>query len=221
MKSLSQVIRERIIKAKGSFLANDNISQYIYGDELNLLEVEVQQKIQAVLESLVLDVETDENLKRTAERIAKMYIHEIFVGRYESEPKIVEFPNRKNLEEMYLLGPMEFKSSCSHHFVPIIGKIWVGIIPSDTLIGISKLSRLITWITHRPQIQEEAGIIIADELTRVLNPRGVAIVIKAKHFCMCWRGVQDNDAMMSSSVMRGVFLSNSDSRDQFFKLMNN
>lgn len=118
------------------------------------------------------------------------------------------------------VGPIRFRSACSHHLCPIMGKVWIGVLPSDgtDLIGLSKFARLCDWIMCRPQIQEEAVIMLADELERRIRPDGLAVVMEADHFCMHWRGVKDDGAVMTNSVMRGAFRNNEALRQEFLSL---
>lgn len=219
---ISQVFRKRLQSAGRRFHANDNIADFIQEGELALLQAEVQEKFAQVLDSLVIDTSSDHNTQETAKRVAKMYIQEVFAGRYLPMPSITEFPNIEKLNELIIVGPITVRSACSHHFCPIMGKCWMGIMPNEqsSLIGLSKYARLAHWVMQRPQIQEEAVIQLADLLERKMQPDGIAIVMKADHFCMHWRGVKDNDSKMVNSVMRGSFLRNSDLRKEFLTLLN-
>lgn len=219
--SVSARIRARIQKAGVPFHANDNIADYIEEGELDALQQEVQIKFGEVLHSLVIDVDSDHNTAETAKRLAKMYIKEVFAGRYEKAPDVTEFPNVGKLNELMIIGPITVRSACSHHFCPIIGKIWVGVMPNknSNLIGLSKYARLIHWVMNRPQIQEEAVLQVADLLKQKLNPDGLAIVMEADHFCMHWRGVKDENAKMVNSVMRGSFMKDATLRNEFLSLI--
>lgn len=219
-KEISDIIINRIKEKGRTFFANENISEYLHSNELDKLETEVQEKVESLLKSLIIDTYNDHNTKETAKRVAKMYIREIFKGRYFPKPKITDFPNFKNMDELYILGPINFKSCCSHHFVEISGKCFIGIKPSDRVVGISKIARIVDWIARRPNIQEEATIIIADELEKLLNPVGLGVVIKSKHHCMTWRGVEEDDCNMITSVMRGDLLNNPNLKHEFFNLIN-
>jgi GTP cyclohydrolase IA len=218
---MSVRIRERMKAANASFMANDNISDFLQPGDLDKLQAEVTQKMQGVLESLVIDTETDHNTHDTARRVAKMFINEVFSGRYRPMPATTEFPNVKHLNELMIVGPIMVRSACSHHLCPIIGKVWVGVMPNEhsNLIGLSKYVRLIDWVMSRPQIQEEAVAQVADLLQEKLQPDGLAIVIEADHFCMVWRGVKDTDSKMINSVMRGSFLKDSTLRREFLSLI--
>lgn len=217
--SMSESIISRIKQDNGSFFANDNISQYLQANEIELLQAEVEEKVKALLQSLVIDIENDHNTQETAKRIAKMYLKEVFAGRYDAQPKVTDFPNVKNLDQVYTLGPITVRSACSHHMVPITGRAWVGILPSDRVIGISKFVRLANWVLARPQIQEEATVQLADLIQDLINPRGLAVVIEATHQCMTWRGVKESETKMSTSVMRGAFRDEPETRAEFFRLI--
>jgi GTP cyclohydrolase I len=182
----------------------------------------VEAKIKGVLESLVIDTESDHNTHETARRVAKMYLTEVFHGRYVPAPLVTEFPNAASLNELMIVGPITVRSACSHHFCPIMGRLWIGVMPNkqSNLIGLSKYSRLAEWIMSRPQIQEEAITQMADLLDEKLNPDGVSVVMEADHFCMQWRGVRDTGTKMINSVMRGVFLKDSTLRREFLSLLN-
>ena len=216
----SRAIRTRIQQAGQRFHANDNIAAFIRDDELPLLQDEVAERMQALLESLVIDTESDHNTQDTARRVAKMYLNEVFAGRYRAAPDMTEFPNVEKLNELLVVGPITVRSACSHHFCPIMGRLWVGVLPNadSNLIGLSKYARLADWIMSRPQIQEEAVKTLADELERRLVPDGLAVIMKADHFCMHWRGVKD-ESQMTSSVMRGAFLRNSSLRRELLSLI--
>jgi GTP cyclohydrolase IA len=219
---ISVKIRERITAAKKRAFANDNIAEFIEDGDLDALLDEVTEKMQGVLSSLVIDTEHDHNTKNTARRVAKMYVNEVFQGRYVAPPAITEFPNASHLNELMIVGPITVRTACSHHFCPVIGKIWIGVMPNqDTnVIGLSKYARLAEWVLGRPQIQEEAVVQLADLIEEKTHPDGLALVMEASHFCMQWRGVKDMDSKMINSVMRGSFLRNATLRHEFLSLMN-
>lgn len=215
----SEKIRGRLVAAGKAFCANDTIADCIEGGELKKLEDEVANKMQGVLDALVIDTENDHNTRGTARRVAKMFLREVFAGRYEAMPKITDFPNSKNLDELYTLGPIEVRSACSHHFCPIVGDLWCGVIPSKTVIGISKFSRISRWVLARPQIQEEAIMQLADLLESLIKPQGLAVVIRAKHSCMTWRGVKESATSMTTAVVRGRMKNEQICRDEFYRII--
>ena len=218
---VSVKIRERVLAARKRYNANDNIAQFIEPGELDLLLDEVSEKMQTVLNSMVIDTANDHNTQNTARRVAKMYLKEVFKGRYVDSPEVTEFPNAEHLNELLIVGPITVRSACSHHLCPVIGKIWIGVLPNEhtNVIGLSKYARLAEWIMSRPQIQEEAVVQLADLIQRKTQPDGLAIVMEASHFCMGWRGVKDMDSKMINSVMRGVFLKDANLRREFLALI--
>ena len=218
---VSQRIRERLVSSKTRFHANDNIAAFIEPGELAALLDEVSAKLQGVLESLVIDTENDHNTQDTGRRVAKMFINEVFGGRYVEMPPVTEFPNASHLNELMIVGPITVRSACSHHLCPVIGKLWVGVMPNEhtNVIGLSKYARLAEWIMGRPQIQEEAVVQLADLIMEKTQPDGLALVMEARHYCMAWRGVKDLDSKMINSVMRGAFLKDSALRREFLALI--
>jgi GTP cyclohydrolase I len=218
---VSVKIRERLRAARRRFHANDNIADFIEPGELEQLLDEVETKMQAVLGSLVIDTENDHNTGQTARRVAKMYLNEVFRGRYVQSPAVTEFPNAEHLNELMIVGPITVRSACSHHLCPVIGQIWIGVLPNEhtNVIGLSKYARLAEWVMGRPQIQEEAVVQLADLIQSKTQPDGLAIVMEASHYCMGWRGVKDLDSKMINSVMRGVFLKDPNLRREFLALI--
>ena len=214
-------IRERRQAARRRFNANDNIADFIEPGELEKLLDEVTAKMEGVLDSMVIDTGRDHNTANTARRVAKMYVNEVFKGRYVKPPEITEFPNAERLNELMIVGPITVRSACSHHFCPVIGKLWIGVMPNErtNVIGLSKYARLAEWIMGRPQIQEEAVVQLADLIQQKTKPDGLALVMEATHFCMAWRGVKDMDSKMINSVMRGVFLKDMNLRREFLSLI--
>lgn len=217
----SERVRQRLIAAGERFHANDNISEYLEPGDLEEIQDEVAHHLEGVLRSLVIDTESDHNTMDTAQRVAKMFVREVFLGRYIPQPRVTEFPNVAGLSELMIVGPVTVRSACSHHLCPIIGQVWVGVLPNESseLIGLSKYARLVEWVMTRPQIQEEAIAQLAELLQEKMRPDGLAIVMKADHFCMQWRGVKDMDSKMTNSVMRGSFLKDADLRREFLALL--
>ena len=217
----SQRIRYRLVGADCRYNANDNISAFVHAGELDELRAEVQAKMHDVLQALVIDTDNDHNTNDTATRVARMFIDEVFRGRYVRMPSVTEFPNVERLNELMIVGPVKVRSACSHHLCPILGRVWIGVMPNEhsNLIGLSKYARICDWIMSRPQIQEEAVTMLANELQERVKPDGLAIVMEADHFCMHWRGVKDDESMMTNSVMRGAFLKDANLRREFLSLL--
>ncbi len=219
--SASERIRYRLVGAKCRYHANDNIAEHVRAGELEELKAEVQGHLQQVLRALVIDTDSDHNTQDTAKRVAKMFVEEVFRGRYVPMPAVTEFPNASRLNELMIVGPITVRSACSHHLCPILGRVWIGILPNEhsNLIGLSKYARICDWVMSRPQIQEEAVVMLADALQDRVKPDGLGIVMEADHFCMHWRGVKDTDTAMTNSMMRGAFLKDPNLRREFLSLL--
>jgi GTP cyclohydrolase I len=215
--TISQTIRERIQQTNARFHSNDNISEFIHEGELALLQTEVEEKFKAVLDALVIDTENDHNTQETAKRVAKMYINETFGGRYQPMPKVTAFPNM-GYKSMYTSGPISIRSTCAHHFQNIVGKCWVGIIPEDEVIGLSKFNRIIHHIAERPQIQEEMTTQITQALKEYAKTEHVAVVVKAEHHCMTHRGVKEHESDMTTAVLQGAFLNEPSVKQEFYNI---
>jgi len=195
-------------------LANDN-EQIDTTKAKEKAEVAIKQ----LLEALNIDWTVDPNTKETPKRVAKMYIDELLSGHFLPRPKATIFPNTKKVNQMFTVGPIPVVGVCSHHFLPITGNVWIGVIPSDKLLGLSKFARFADWVFSRPQIQEEATEQLADAIEEILEPKGLAIVCKASHACMSLRGIKATNSLMTTSVMRGSMYE-SDARVEFFNAIN-
>jgi GTP cyclohydrolase IA len=218
---VSDRIRSRLIQAGQRFHANDNIADFVEDGELQGIKAEVEVHLQHALRAMVIDTDNDHNTRETARRVAKMFVDEVFNGRFVPIPAVTEFPNVSRLNELMIVGPIKVRSACSHHLCPVIGKVWVGVLPNEqsNLIGLSKYVRICEWIMSRPQIQEEAVLMLADEIEARVKPDGLALVMEADHFCMHWRGVKDDQSLMTNSVMRGAFLRDGALRKEFLQLL--
>jgi GTP cyclohydrolase I len=205
------------VRAAGlSAEANASIWAVFEDGDLDRLEEELERRIAAVIEALLIDREKDPHSRDTPRRLAKLYLREVFAGRYADRPLMADFPNGKRLDELYTLGPIAVRSACAHHLCPVTGQLWVGVIPNKRIVGISKFSRLARWILARPQVQEDAIVQLADEIEGEIDPRGLALVMKATHSCMTWRGVNEHDTTMVTNVMRGIMREAPTSRAEFF-----
>jgi len=168
-------------------------------------------------EGYALDPETNEPIKCDSQN--KRVSNEVFKGRYHEQPKVTSFPNDKNLDEIYTVGPISVRSACSHHLVPILGECWIGIKPGNKVIGLSKFARVADWVFSRPHIHEEAVMILADEIEKLCEPKGLGIIVKAQHYCMKWRGVKEPNTSMINSVVRGDFRHDLSLKQEFFELV--
>lgn len=199
---------------------NSNGNKELSNNERDKKIKNIEKKFEDIFEIMDIDWKNDYNMKETPYRIAKMYINEVFSGCYNEEPKITVFPNDKDYDEMVISGPIQVKSMCSHHFMPFFGKAWIGYMPDEKVIGVSKLSRITNWFARRPQIQEELGEQIADYIEEKIEPAGIAVFIKAKHQCMTHRGVNEPESEMSTSVVRGKFKEDHSIKMEFLNLIN-
>lgn len=219
MTTMSAKIRRRLEEAGEPFFSNHNISEHIHGDnEMELLQEEVEAKMEELLRSLVIDTENDHNTNETAKRVAKMFIQETFGGRYVAKPRVTAFPNASDYDQLYITGPISIRSTCAHHFQNIVGKCWIGVFPGENVIGLSKFNRIVDWVASRPQIQEEMTQQIADEIQEITMAKGLAVIVKAEHHCMTHRGVKEHDSDMTTSIMRGVFREDHALRTEFLQL---
>ena len=201
--------------------ANDNIHEFVKSpEELDEIQKNIEEHFQAILDIMSIDTANDHNTKETAKRVAKMYVREIFAGRFVPMPRVTTFPN-VGYDQIYITGPIKIRSTCAHHFLPIIGNCWIGIKPGEKVVGLSKFNRLIDWVASRPQIQEEMTEQIADLIEEQTKPEALAVVIKAQHFCMISRGVKEHESDMTTSIMRGLMRDDASMRQEFLNLMNN
>ena len=175
----------------------------------------IEEHFREIMNVLGLDL-TDDSLRGTPKRVAKMYVQEIFSGlNPKNKPEIALFENKYKYKEMLVEKDITFYSNCEHHFVPIFGKAHVAYISNGQVIGLSKINRVVQYFARRPQVQERLTIQIAEELKRVLNTEDVAVVIDAVHLCVSSRGVQDNDSKTVTSHFGGKF-NDEASRREFF-----
>lgn len=197
-----------------------NASMPISGDERAEMLSLVEKKLEEVLDIMRID-RNDQNSANTPRRVARMWVNELFSGRFELPPKITVFPNRKDVDELVISKGIKVMSVCSHHWQPISGECSIAYLPDKHVIGLSKLSRIVDWFSRRGQIQEELGEQIADYLQDLIEPKALGVVISSKHYCMIARGVNADEsrADMITSVMRGELRDNLNLRNEFLKLI--
>lgn len=158
-----------------------------------------------IMEVMGLDL-TDDSLKGTPKRVAKMYIEEIFSGlNPENKPKIALFENKYKYNQMLVEKNIQFYSNCEHHFVPIFGKVHVAYVSSGKVIGLSKINRIVQYFANRPQVQERLTNQIALELASILETDDIAVIIDAKHLCVASRGIKDDSSATVTSYYGGIF----------------
>lgn len=214
---ISDIIRQRIEAAGARYHSNDNIAEFVHEYELEQLVDEVADNFQAVLQSLVIDTDHDHNTQDTARRVAKMFVKETFSGRYRPVPKVTAFPNM-GYQSLYTTGPISIRSTCAHHFQNIVGRCWVGIVPENEVIGLSKFNRLVHHICERPQIQEEMTTQIAEALKKYAKTQHIAVLVKAEHHCMTQRGVREHESDMTTAIMLGAFSTDPALKQEFYDI---
>ena len=204
-KAISEVIRERIEVAGARWHANDNIAAFIWdGDKEKLIE-ELTGKFEAVLDSLVIDIDNDPNSKDTGKRLAKMYINELMSGRYLPQPDVTAFPNEgEHAYRGMLVVKVDIKSMCSHHHQIVDGTAIIGIIPNEKVLGLSKYIRLATWAARRGTLQEELCMDIKSLIATVSGSDDIAVYIEAQHGCCANRGVNQS-GLTQTCVLSGSF----------------
>ena len=215
MKKYEEVTR-RIKDANRRYWAGDNISEFIYAGEKEKLINEAAEKFEGVLDSLIIDRETDPNSEGTARRLAKMYYNELMQGRYDKIPTATAFPNEG--EDAYtgmLVVRSELKSVCSHHHQPVTGVAYIGIIPNGKVIGLSKYTRIAQWCARRGTLQEELCNDIAREIKKATNSKNIGVYIQATHGCCENRGIMAHSSLTQTTVLEGSFKDDPGTKKEF------
>ena len=213
---ISQKIKERVQAAGARAWANDNISDYMEEGEKQLLIEEAMPAFENVLQSLVIDTETDPNSMDTARRMAKMYINEIMSGRYDPMPNPSAFPNYiEGGYEGMLVVRSELTSLCSHHHQTVKGVAYIGIIAGPKLLGLSKYTRIAQWCARRGTLQEELNVMIANKIQEITGTDHVGVYVQATHGCCENRGIKAHSSLTQTTVLRGAFKDEPDVRKEF------
>jgi GTP cyclohydrolase I len=216
-KHLSEVIREQMKQRGKRFWAGDNISEYVTEEQKSQLINEATESFERVLDSLLIDRETDPNSQGTARRLAKMYFNEIMAGRYDPAPDATSFPNdSEDRYEGMLVVRSELRSMCSHHHQPVAGVAYIGIIAAQKLIGLSKYTRIAQWCARRGTLQEELANDIAREIQKATGSKNVAVYIQATHGCCENRGIMAHSSLTQTTVLTGAFKDDPNTKKEFF-----
>ena len=212
----SKQIIARLEDAGIRYWAGDNISEVLQqGDKEQLIE-EATLKFEEVLDSLVIDRHNDPNSKDTGRRLAKMYFNELMAGRYDPMPNATAFPN--HVDDGYkgmLVVRSEIKSMCSHHHQPVNGVAYIGIIAAETLIGLSKYTRIAQWCARRGTLQEELNNVIANEIQKATGSSNVGVYVQATHGCCENRGIGAHSSLTQTTVLRGAFNEDMGTKKEF------
>ena len=213
---VSEEIQKRIKKAGGRAWANDNISEFIEDGEKQKLIDEAVPAFENVLQSLVIDTETDPNSKDTAKRMAKMYINEIMSGRYDEMPNPSAFPNYiEGGYEGMLVVRSELTSLCSHHHQTVKGVAYIGIIAGPKLLGLSKYTRIAQWCARRGTLQEDLNVMIANKIQEITGSKDVGVYVQATHGCCENRGIKAHSSLTQTTVLRGAFKTDNATKKEF------
>jgi GTP cyclohydrolase I len=217
-RPLSVVLRETMQADRKRFWAGDNISEYINSEvDLPVLIDEATEAFEKVLDTLLIDRETDPNSKGTARRLAKMYFNEIMAGRYEPAPDATAFPNdSEDRYEGMLVVRSELRSMCSHHHQPVSGVAYIGIIAANKLIGLSKYTRIAQWCARRGTLQEELCNDIAREIQKATGAENLGVYIQAVHGCCENRGIMAHSSLTQTTVLKGAFNTDGNTKKEFF-----
>ena len=212
----SEQIIARLEQEGIRYWAGDNISDVLQeGDKEQLIE-EATVAFENVLDKLVIDRHNDPNSMDTGRRLAKMYFNEIMAGRYDPMPNATAFPN--HVQDGYkgmLVVRSEIKSMCSHHHQPVNGVAYIGIIAAETLIGLSKYTRIAQWCARRGTLQEELNNVIANEIQQATNSSNVGVYIQATHGCCENRGIGAHSSLTQTTVLRGAFTDDPSTKKEF------
>ena len=214
---LGGYIRARMKREGKRFWAGDNISEYLWEGDIEKLIDEATPAFEQVLDSLLIDRETDPNSKGTARRLAKMYFNEIMAGRYEQAPDATAFPNdSQDRYEGMLVVRSELRSMCSHHHQPVTGVAYIGIIAAEKLIGLSKYTRIAQWCARRGTLQEELCNDIAREIMKATDATDVGVYVQAVHGCCENRGIMAHSSLTQTTVLKGAFNTDQSTKKEFF-----
>ena len=214
---VSEQIRNNLKASNKRFWAGDNISEYISEEQKQLLIDEATEAFEQVLDTLLIDRETDPNSHGTARRLAKMYYNEIMAGRYEPAPDATAFPNdSEDRYEGMLVVRSELRSMCSHHHQPVAGVAYIGIIAANKLIGLSKYTRIAQWCSRRGTLQEELANDITREISKATGSENVAVYIQATHGCCENRGIMAHSSLTQTTVLTGAFKTDPNTKKEFF-----
>ena len=214
--SIADDIKQRLKDTDTRYWAGDNISQHIKEGEHQLIIDELTPKFEAVLDSLIIDRHNDPNSQDTGRRMAKMYVNELMRGRYFPMPNATAFPN--HVEDGYggrLVVRSEIKSLCSHHHQPVSGVAYIGLIAADTLIGLSKYTRIAQWCARRGTLQEELNNEIARQISKATGSKNVGVYIQATHGCCENRGIHAHSSLTQTTVLKGAFQQDQTTKKEF------
>ena len=201
-------------------LSNDALGRPLTPSERDVMIAAAARKVEELFDILRIDHRNDHNTRETPQRVAKMYVEEILEGRYTAPPKITEFDNAQAYDQLIVTGPIELRSMCAHHMMPIYGAAYIGILPSadGKIIGLSKYDRIVEYFAARLQIQEELVKQIGQYIMDMTSPRGLAVRISAVHMCKTQRGVRaSHRSRMVNTYYWGEMAENAALKSEFLQ----
>ena len=213
-------MKSNILRMIPARLCNESVEGFQSQLERDALRAAAAQKIEELFDVLKVDYRNDHNTRETPQRVAKMLVEEILVGRYSEAPKITEFDNAQSYDDLIVTGPIEVRSTCAHHMMPIYGHAYIGVLPSidGKIIGLSKYDRIVEYFSSRLQIQEELVKQIQHFIVETTQPRGLAVRISAVHMCKTHRGVRaSHKSKMVNSCFYGEMQRNQALRSEFLQ----
>ncbi|HRJ69126.1 MAG TPA: GTP cyclohydrolase I [Beijerinckiaceae bacterium] len=213
-------MKSNVLRLNAARLCNETVEGFTTASERNALKVAAAQKIEELFDILKIDYRNDHNTRETPQRVAKMLVEETLSGRYNEPPKITDFENAQNYDELIVTGPIEVRSTCAHHMMPIYGSAYIGVLPATDgkIIGLSKYDRIVDYFSSRLQIQEELVKQIEKFIVEKTQPRGLAVRISAVHMCKTQRGVRaSHQSRMVNSTFYGEMSRNQSLRAEFLQ----
>jgi len=200
--------------------ANEAVDMPLNSGEETAMIAAASQKIAELLDVLRIDHRNDHNTRDTPGRVAKMYVQELLRGRFSPPPKITDFENAQRYDQLIVVGPIEVRSLCAHHLMPIYGSAFIGILPEPDgrIIGLSKYDRIVEHFASRLQIQEELVKQIGNFLVEATQPRGLAVRVSAVHMCKTHRGIRaSRNSRMVNTALYGAMQSNQSLKSEFLQ----
>jgi GTP cyclohydrolase I len=201
-------------------LCNETLDQPLSEAERKSMIAAAAQKLEELFDILRIDHQNDHNTRETPQRVAKMYVEELLEGRFSAPPKITEFDNAQAYDQLIVTGPLEVRSMCAHHMMPIYGEAYIGILPAadGKIIGLSKYDRIVEYFASRLQIQEELVKQIGQYIMDMTAPVGLAVRISAVHMCKTQRGVRaSHRSRMVNTYYWGEMADNADLKREFLQ----
>ena len=210
---------QNVHRIRVSRLCNEAVSVMDAAEQAQMVSA-AAKKLEELFDILQLDHKNDHNMQQTPRRVAKMFVEELMYGRYNPPPSITEFENVERYDQLIVTGPIEVRSTCAHHLMPICGEAYIGVLPAadGKIIGLSKYDRIVHYFSARLQIQEELVGQIGKYIMDVTRPRGLAVRISAVHMCKTQRGVRASiNSRLVNSAFYGAFLDNQQLKTEFLQ----